>query len=69
MKNTQSQNAAWLADFTPADLPLPAPQAAMLAKIKQQFPDAKAGKRSSRNGVLHWYRVDPKMGPMAGPLQ
>jgi hypothetical protein len=41
----------------------------MLAKIKKQFPKAKAGKRTSRNGVLHWYLVDPQLGPMAGPLQ
>ena len=68
-KAPQGPHAAWLADFTPAEEPLPAPQAAMLAKIKKQFPKAKAGKRTSRNGVLHWYLVDPQLGPMAGPLQ
>jgi hypothetical protein len=68
-KLPQSMHAAWLADFTPADGTLPAPQAAILAKIRKQFPKAKAGKRASRNGVLHWYLIDPKLGPMAGPLQ
>jgi hypothetical protein len=68
-KAPQSLHAAWLADFAPAEEPLPAPQAAMLAKIKKQFPKAKAGKRTSRNGVLHWYLIDPQLGPMAGPLQ
>ena len=28
-----------------------------------------AGKRASRNGVLHWFLIDPKLGPLAGPLQ
>jgi hypothetical protein len=69
MKNNPTSHAAWLADFTPADLPLPAQQAAILAKVKREFPQARAGKRASRNGVLHWYLVDPKQGPIAGPLQ
>ena len=68
-KPPPNPHASWLADFTPADEPLPAPQAAILAKIRKQFPKAKAGKRASRNGVLHWYLIDPKLGPMAGPLQ
>ena len=68
-KPAQSPHAAWLADFIPAEGKLPAPQAAMLAKIQKQFPTAKAGKRASRNGVLHWFLVDPKLGPLAGPLQ
>ena len=68
-KPAQPPHAAWLADFTPADGPLPAPQAAMLRKIQKEFPKAKAGKRASRNGVLHWFLVDPKLGPLAGPLQ
>lgn len=62
-------HAAWLADFSPAEHPLPPEQAAIFTKIKRQFPKAKAGKRASRNGVLHWYLVDPKLGPLAGPLQ
>lgn len=62
-------HAAWLADFTPADGALPPPQAKMLKKIQQQFPAARAGKRISRNGVLHWFLIDPKLGPLAGPLQ
>lgn len=63
------RHAAWLADFAPAAQPLPPEQAAIFAKIKRQFPKAKAGKRTSRNGVLHWYLIDPKLGPLAGPLQ
>ncbi len=68
-KPAQALHAAWLADFTAADGALPPPQAAMLKKIQKQFPGAKAGKRASRNGVLHWFLVDPKLGPLAGPLQ
>lgn len=68
-KSSRDSNAVWLADFTPADGPLPAPQASMLAKVQKQFPQAKAGKRASRNGVLHWFLIDPKLGPLAGPLQ
>lgn len=68
-KASPSRNAAWLADFTPAEEPLPRKQAAMLAKVQEQFPQAKAGKRTSRNGVLHWFLIDPKLGPLAGPLQ
>lgn len=68
-KPIQPPHAAWLADFTPADGALPAPQASLLKKIRQQFPAARAGKRASRNGVLHWYLVDPKLGPLTGPLQ
>jgi hypothetical protein len=68
-KLKQELNAAWLANFTPVEEPLPAPPAAVLAKIRKQFPKAKAGKRSSRNGVLHWYLIDPQLGPMAGALQ
>lgn len=68
-KPPQSPHAAWLADYTPANEPLPAPQAAILAKVRKQFPKAKAGKRTSRNGILHWYLIDPKLGPMSGPLQ
>ncbi len=68
-KPNQTLHAAWLADFTPADGALPAPQAALLRKIQKQFPGARAGKRASRNGVLHWFVVDPGLGPLAGPLQ
>jgi hypothetical protein len=38
-------------------------------KIPKQFPAATAGKRASRNGVLHWFLFDPRLGPLAGPLQ
>jgi hypothetical protein len=62
-------HATWLADFTPAEGALPVPQAAMLKQVQKQFPAAKAGKRASRNGVLHWFLIDPKLGPLAGPLQ
>lgn len=62
-------HAAWLADFAPAELPLPPPQAAILKLVQKQFPAARAGKRASRNGVLHWFLIDPKLGPLAGPLQ
>lgn len=68
-KSAPTPHAAWLADFTPADGAMPAPQAALLRKIQKEFPKARAGKRSSRNGVLHWFVVDPKLGPLAGPLQ
>ncbi len=68
-KPAQPLHAAWLADFTPADGALPPPQAALLRKIQKEFPKARAGKRISRNGVLHWFVVDPKLGPLAGPLQ
>jgi hypothetical protein len=68
-KPAPQPHAAWLADFTPADGPLPGPQAAMLKKVQKQFPAARAGKRTSRNGVLHWFLIDPKLGPLAGPLQ
>ena len=62
-------HADWLADFTPSEGALPAPQAAILKTVQKQFPAAKAGKRASRNGVLHWFLIDPKLGPLAGPLQ
>lgn len=68
-KPAPAPHAAWLADFTAPDGPLPAPQAAMLKQVKKQFPAAKAGKRASRNGVLHWFLIDPSLGPLAGPLQ
>jgi len=68
-KPAPTLHAAWLADFTPADGPLPPPQAAMLKMIRKQFPAAQVGKRASRNGVLHWFLIDPKLGPLAGPLQ
>ncbi len=68
-KPAPSLHAVWLADFTPADGALPPPQAALLRKIQKEFPKARAGKRASRNGVLHWFVVDPKLGPLAGPLQ
>lgn len=68
-KPAPQPHAAWLADFTPADGKLPAPQAAILRMIQKQFPTAKAGKRASRNDVLHWYLLHPKLGPLSGPLQ
>ena len=68
-KPTSQPHADWLADFTLADGKLPAPQAAILRMIQKQFPTARAGKRASRNGVLHWFLVHPKLGPLSGPLQ
>lgn len=68
-KPAQQPHAAWLADFTPADGTLPAPQAAIFRKIKKEFPAARVGKRASRNGVLHWFLIDPRLGPLSGPLQ
>ncbi len=68
-KPAPNAHAAWLADFAPVDGPLPPPQAKMLKQVQKQFPAARAGKRDSRNGVLHWYLIDPQLGPLAGPLQ
>lgn len=62
-------HAAWLADFIPPDGSLPGPQASMLKQVQKQFPAARVGKRASRNGVLHWFLIEPKLGPLAGPLQ
>lgn len=68
-KPAPQPHAVWLADFTPVDGTLPPAPAAMLKTIQRQFPKARAGKRASRNGVLHWFLIDPKLGPLAGPLQ
>ena len=64
--DTLAYNAIWLAQFAEEpSVQLTPTQEEFVAILRAQYPDGKIGRK---DGKLHYYTVDPELGPFSGPL-